>query len=160
MDLLLRLQESSFATWVSQSGSLLGYPTFLFLHTLGLATVAGLSTVVALRVLGCAPGIPLQALDRCFSALWAAFWLTAISGTVLLITDVAKLTRTVFLVKLALIALAVVDVKALRALIVATPAGGTLPSRARLLAVASFALWIGATTAGRLIAYLTSGPEA
>jgi hypothetical protein len=156
MDFLLRLQESGLATWVSQSGSLLGYPTLLFLHTLGLATVAGLSTAINLRVLGVAAGIPLAPLRGFFPAIWAAFAVTAVSGTVLLITDaVAKLSSPVFYVKMAFIVLAVVNVHLLRTVIRnPTVDAVPLPSRARTLAFTCLLWWIGATTAGRLIAYL------
>ena len=43
MDFLQPLQETAIAKFVGESGSLLGYPTVLFLHTIGLATVAGLA---------------------------------------------------------------------------------------------------------------------
>jgi hypothetical protein len=38
-----QLQNSAIMDWVRESGSLLGYPFILFLHTIGLATVAGLN---------------------------------------------------------------------------------------------------------------------
>jgi hypothetical protein len=157
MDFLVRLQESGLATWVSQSGSLLGYPTFLFMHTLGLGTVAGLSGALNLRVLGVAPGIPLASLARFFTAIWVAFAVTAISGTVLLITDaVAKLSSPIFYVKLTFIVLALVNVRLLRASVFRDPNAdrAPIPGRAKALALACFVCWIGATTAGRLMAYL------
>ncbi len=157
MDLLRRLEESGLSQWVSQSGSLLGYPTILFLHTLGLATVAGLSATINLRVLGVAPGIPLSALARFFPAIWAAFALTAASGLTLLITDAtAKLSSPVFYVKMTFIVLAIVTVRRLRALVFANGAvaSNSLPGRARVLAIACMLFWLGATTAGRLMAYL------
>ena len=45
MDFIFRLQHTAAMDWFRESGSLLGYPAVLFLHTLGLGTVAGLSTV-------------------------------------------------------------------------------------------------------------------
>ena len=48
MDAFLEsLQQSAFARFVGESGSLLGYPTVLFLHTQGLGTVAGVSARVS-----------------------------------------------------------------------------------------------------------------
>ena len=41
--------------WVRESGSLLGYPAILFLHTIGLATVAGLNGAI---ICGCWGRIP------------------------------------------------------------------------------------------------------
>jgi hypothetical protein len=162
MDLLLRLEESSLAQWVSQSGSLLGYPTILFLHTLGLATVAGLSSVINLRVLGVAPGVPLAALSRFFPVIWAAFAVTALSGLTLLITDATtKLSSPVFYVKLAFIAGALYAVRRLRVTVFSNPGADPTPapSAAKTLAFVCLLFWVGATTAGRLMAYLSSGPE-
>ena len=46
MDFIIQLQHSAVMDWVRESGSLLGYPAILFLHTIGLATVAGLSGAI------------------------------------------------------------------------------------------------------------------
>ena len=157
MEFLSPLKDSAFAVWVSQSGSLLGYPTFLFLHTFGLATVAGLSSVINLRVLGMAHDIPLTALQRLFPALWIAFAVTAFSGLTLLITDiVTKTASPVFYVKMACIALAVVNVQKLRNLAFRNGQTGALPKRAKTLAISTLLLWVAATTAGRLMAYVGS----
>ena len=158
MDAFLEsIQQSSLARFVGESGSLLGYPTVLFLHTLGLGTVAGVSAGIALRVLGFARRLPMEVLDRLYPIMWLGFIVSAISGLALLATDpVTKLHQTVFYVKLILVALAVVNMQMIRNGIVRGPAasGGALPSNARVLAVTSLIFWIGATTAGRLIAYL------
>lgn len=158
MDAFLEsLQQSAFARFVGESGSLLGYPTVLFLHTLGLGTVAGVSAGIALRALGFARNIPVEVLDRLFPVMWFGFLVSALSGLALLVTDpVTKLHQTVFYVKLIFIALAVVNMQMMRNQIFRGPSvtSGVLPSNARLLAVTSLIFWIGATTAGRLIAYL------
>ena len=54
------------------------------------------------------------------------------------------------------VALAVINMQMMRSRIFRGPAvsSGVLPSNARTLAMASLFLWIGATTAGRLIAYI------
>jgi hypothetical protein len=38
MDLMIRLQHTALFDWFRESGSLVGYPAVLFLHTLGLGT--------------------------------------------------------------------------------------------------------------------------
>ena len=158
MDAFLEsIQQSAFARFVGESGSLLGYPTVLFLHTLGLGTNAGVSAALALRVLGFGRNVPLEVLDRLFPIIWLGFIVSAISGLALLVTDpVTKLHQTVFWVKLILVALAVVNMQMMRNRIFRGPAAssGVMPSNARLLAVTSLIFWIGATAAGRLIAYL------
>ena len=73
MEFILQLQHSSVMDWVRESGSLLGYPTILFLHTLGLATVAGLNGAIDLRLLGVGAKVPLSSLTRFFPFIWLAF---------------------------------------------------------------------------------------
>lgn len=153
MGLLAGLEQSAFLVWIREGGSLFGYPSILFTHTLGLGAVAGLSTVVALRMLGLTDAAP-RALLRLFPAIWIAFAATALSGAILLLADAsAKLANPVFTVKLTSIALAIAGVRRMRGRLMAdtgVPAAG----RDRLLALAVVLLWIAATTAGRLMAYL------
>jgi hypothetical protein len=161
MDLMIRLQHTALFDWFRESGSLVGYPAVLFLHTLGLGTVAGISAVINLRLLGAAPRIPLAPLTRFFPIIWAAFWVAALSGTILLIADAEQKLRTpVFWVKMVFIILALVNLRLLRKRVFDDPDLDMRPlgSQARLLAATSLVLWIGATTAGRLMAYL--GPVA
>ncbi|HEY7189127.1 MAG TPA: hypothetical protein VH436_21365, partial [Vicinamibacterales bacterium] len=73
MDFIYRLQHTAAMDWFRESGSLVGYPLVLFLHTLALGAVAGLSGALNLRVLGVAPRIPLTSLKRFFPIIWAAF---------------------------------------------------------------------------------------
>ena len=151
------LQESAFSKWVSESGSLLGYPTILFLHTIGLGTVAGLNAGLSLRLLGFAPTIPLAPLGRLFPVMWLGFAVTAVSGLALLVADpVARLTQAVFYAKLLFVALAVINMQMLwtRVFRNAPAAPAVLPARARTLALTSLFFWLAATTSGRLIAYI------
>ena len=157
MDFILQLQHSALMDWVRESGSLLGYPTILFLHTLGLATVAGLNGAIDLRLLGVGAKVPLSSLTRFFPFIWLAFGLTAVTGVILLIADAeAKLASPVFYVKLVFIVLALVNLNLLKRRVFAHPNVDTLPltSQARVLALSSLVFWVGATTAGRLMAYL------
>ena len=150
------LEQLSFIVWVRESGSLWGYAAFLFMHTLGLATLAGVNAGVGLRLLGFAPRVPLASMKGLFPLMWIAFGLTAFSGIVLLMTETSKLTMPVFGVKLVFIALAVVNLSMLSKSVFSDPQvdAKPLPGNARTLALASIVLWAGATTAGRLMAYL------
>ena len=60
MDFLARLEELQFSQWVLGSGSLLAYPLILFLHTVGMAMVAGFNAVIDLRLLGLSPRTPIK----------------------------------------------------------------------------------------------------
>jgi uncharacterized membrane protein len=156
MDFLLWLEQSGFSTWVREGGSTWGYPFILFMHTLGLGTLAGVSGAVNLRVLGFAPNIPLAPLKRLFPLMWLAFAVTAVSGTALLVADATtKLASPVFYVKMVFVALAVVNLQLIKRQVFTDRAGDMpLAPNGRLLAVTSLLLWMAATTSGRLMAYL------
>ncbi len=157
MEFLQSLQQSAFSKWVAESGSLLGYPTILFLHTIGLGTVAGLSAGVNLRLLGFAPGVPVAPLARLFPAMWLGFAVATLSGLALLVADpVTRLTQTIFYVKLLFVALAVANMHMLWSRVFRDSAAnpGRVPASARTLAMTSMFFWLAATTAGRLIAYV------
>ena len=151
------LQQTAMARWIGESGSLLGYPLFLFLHTLGLATIAGLNAGINMRIFGIAPAVKLAPMARFFPIMWVAFALTVVSGTALLSADaVTKLGQPVFYVKLLLVGLGVVTMQMMKSRVLSDPQidDRPFPPIARTLAAASLVCWIGATIAGRLIAYL------
>lgn len=160
MSTLLWLSRTAPAIWARESESIWAYPTILFLHTLGLGLLVGFTTVVDFRVLGFASNVPLAPMRRLFRFIWAGFWINALSGTALLIMAPAKLLNPAFIVKMTCIALGVGDMIWLKR----AAFGAFLSSRdgvprpapvsARLLAAASLALWAGAITAGRLMAYI------
>jgi hypothetical protein len=156
MEFAQQLQQTAIARFVGESGSLLGYPTILFLHTLGLATVAGLSAGIDLRVLGLAPALRLGPMLRFYPLMWVAFAVATLSGLALLVADATtKLAQTVFYVKLLFVALAVVTMVLMRRvlrdpMVDERPLDGSVKG----LAAASLVLWIAATVAGRLIAYI------
>jgi hypothetical protein len=157
MDVFVWLENSAFFSWVRESSSLLAYPTVIFLHTLGLAFLVGINIAVALRILGIAPMIPLTPLRRFIPIMWAGFAVNATSGTILLIQDATtKLANPVFYVKMVVIALAIVAVQFISRRVFRDPLLDKRPmgSTEKFLAVASIVLWIGAITAGRLMAYL------
>jgi hypothetical protein len=155
MDFLVWVENWPFSIWVRESGTLLAYPTILFLHTVGLSIVVGISAAIALRVLGVARAIPLPPLASFYRLLWAGFWVNALSGAALLAADATtKLTNPVFYIKMACVALAMFATVRLRRSLSArlNQVGAREPGR--FLAAASLALWVGAVTAGRLMAYI------
>ena len=158
MQLLAALENTSFSIWVRESSSLWAYPTILFMHTVGLGFLVGLNAAIDLRILGFARRMPLAPMERFFKIMWTAFWVNAVSGTMLLVADATtKLTNTVFYIKLGFIALAVTNMILIRRRIFRDPAIDVdmrpLDRSARALAVTSLVFWGGAITAGRLMAY-------
>jgi hypothetical protein len=157
MDFLASVEGSTLATWIRESNSIWAYPTVLFLHSIGMATVVGVSAGIDLRILGFAPDLPLASMLRFFPIIWAAFAINALSGTALLIADATtKLTNPVFYVKIVFIALALINLRLVKTRVVRDPLidKDGVSAHAKLLAATSLFFWIGAITAGRLMAYL------
>ena len=74
------LEQLQFSIWVRESGSVWAFPTFLFLHTLGMSMVAGGSATIDLVLLGFWPKTPVKPLERLFPLIWWGFWINAITG--------------------------------------------------------------------------------
>ena len=147
--LLAQIDQSSTATWIRESGVLYGYPLILFLHTLGLSTLVGLSSAINLRLLGFASGIPLASLDRLFWLMWAGLALTAATGILLFVADATKhASNPAFFVKLVFVLLAVMVLALTWTRVFRGQHSG------RILAALSLACWFGALSAGRLMAYI------
>ena len=156
LDLLASLENTAFASWLRESGSIWAYPAVLTLHTLGLGVLVGASAVIDLRLLGAAPHIPIEPLRRLFPIMWAGFWVNAISGVLLFVTDATtKGTTTVFLSKLGIIVLAVVVLTTIKRLVFGNnPLASNPPMSVKALAAASLALWLAAIITGRYMAYV------
>jgi hypothetical protein len=156
------LDNSGFSQWVRYSGSLWSYPTILLLHTYGMGALVGLVIAIDARLLGLASSVPLAPLRRLFPLIWAAFWLNAVTGTMLLVSDASRKVPNVdFWIKMILIVLAVTNLRRIQALLgrEADVLHGVMPVRAKALAVMSIICWLGAITAGRLLAYVGSAQE-
>ena len=162
MAFLHQLENSGLSTWVRQSGSLWAFPGILLMHTYGMGIMVGIIAGIDLKILGLMPALPLAPLQKFLPIVWIAFWVNAITGTVLLAADASmKLTNLDFGIKMAFIVLAVISQRMIQKRVFGAPDpdGKPLPANARMLAVMSLVCWLGAITAGRLLAYVgpTSG---
>jgi hypothetical protein len=159
MNFLAQLEQSGFATWVRESNSLLAYPSVLFLHTVGMGFVAGISAMIDLRILGCASEVSLGDFRKVLPFMWAGFWVNLATGLVLFSLDATtKSISPVFWTKLVLIGLAL-SVCLSQRKIFNDPLVNKRPldSNVKIFAAASIFCWIGAVTAGRLLAYVGPG---
>ena len=154
MELLSSLEGSSFSTWLRESPSIWAYPMVLTLHTLGLGVLVGANWFVDLRVLGFARAVPVGVLARAFPVMWAGFWLNAVTGVLLFAADpVAKGTTTVFMWKLAIIAVGVALVISLKRKLYGRVAEQGAGFGVKAIAAASLAIWVAAIATGRWMAY-------
>jgi len=156
-DFLTSLEQWQFSKWLLGSNSIFAYPAFLFMHTVGMAMVAGINAAIDLRLLGLAPGVPIKPLERLYPIMWWGFGVNLVTGTALVIADAStKLTNWDFYVKMVFVfgGVAVLRVMRDRVFGYAALDQAPLPAGAKPLAWISLACWVGAVTSGRLLAYV------
>lgn len=155
------IENSAYAVWVRESPSIFAYTTVLSLHAIGLAIIVGIHTLIALRLLGFVPGIPLQPLRKLFPWMYLGFTINLVSGTSLFVANLSNdLGNWLFLAKLGFIALAMINLELTRIYVFdkpaaagATAAAGALPKHSSTFAIAALVLWSLAMVAGRFTAY-------
>ena len=156
------IEGLGFSTFVRESGSLFAFPGLLFLHTLGIALVAGGATVVCFALLGLWPRTsPIGPLDRLFPVIWAGFWLEIVTGISMFMKDASSYGRNPDLYwKLLFIAIGMGLLAVLRRRVFRDPAVDTrpVPRQARLMAGGVLVCWFAVIVTGRLLAYLNPLP--
>ncbi len=157
IEVLDALENNALSVWIREFPSVFGFPTILFLHTLGLAMVAGVSIAIDLWILrGPTLAAPLRIVGLA-RTMWLGFGINALSGAALLLAYPAKaLTNWVFYLKMALVLLGVYLAARINREL--APSDGTGPTlgiafEARRWAVASLLVWAAAIITGRLLAY-------
>ncbi len=155
MEILAALEASGFAMFVKESNT--AYVSVLAWHSIGMAFLVGISGATALRVLGVARSLPLRPMEDFFPLMYAGFWISALTGVVLVSLYPTKfLVDVVFYIKLGAIVTAVVIIRRLVAHVfrdeasLDTEAGA---KKAKMLARTLLAVWLVAVTTGRLMAY-------
>jgi hypothetical protein len=157
LPLFLRsIEDSSFSVWMRESDSPFTFYLVLLFHTFGLSLLVGANALVDMRLLGFFQSIPIAPLKRFFRIMWIGFWINATTGALLLISYPTKaLTNPVFYTKLVIIGFAIWILMRLEKEVftgTAAPQADVI-ARGATLAKWSLALWVGAISAGRLLAY-------
>ena len=153
------IEQTGFSIWIRESESVFAYYLILVLHTIGLSLLVGTSALVALRLLGIAPALPLPPLKQLYRLIWGGLGLNILSGMLLLFAYPTKaLTNPVFYLKLALVACAVWTMVRIerRFLTDASNVDPVMIRTARRLAVGALLLWCAIVGTGRLLAYTSS----
>ena len=150
------IENLGLSTWVRESPSKLAYPTILWLHVMGMGVVAGISAMMSLRLLGVSPKTPLKPLEQLYPLIWWGFWINAATGTALLLASASKrLVDPTFFIKMIFIFAGVALLQRTRKKVSRSLGpDGAPPESAKALAWASLICWLGAITAGRLLAYI------
>jgi len=150
--------DTSWATAIRESEVV--FPVLEGIHVLGLALVAGTIAVVDLRLLGLVlRGAPAGEVERRIVPItWAGFVVMAVTGSLLLASEAAKIVHNPALwVKLVALTLTGVNVAVFhfraKPLLRAALPDAPVPAPARAGAAVSLALWLVVIAAGRAIAY-------
>lgn len=150
------IEETGLSVWIRESDSWFSFWCILSVHAIGMGVLVGASVLIGLRILGLAPDLPLAPLKRLYRFIWIGFWIQVVSGILLLIAYPTKsLTNPVFYAKLTLIGLALASMQMLRNRVF-TDSGlseAAMMAKGRVFAICSLIFWVGAVTAGRLLAY-------
>jgi Family of unknown function (DUF6644) len=158
---LQSLEASALAARIRDSLWL--FPLIESTHVVGLALVFGTIAIIDLRLLGVASTQrPFQRMaSEILKWTWGAFALTALTGTLMFITNAGVYYHNVFFrTKMLLLLLAGINI-----LIFELTAGRTIhrwdkersaPPVGKAVAVLSLAIWIGVICMGRLIGFTTS----
>jgi hypothetical protein len=159
-DFLETIENSGFATYIRETPTWPAYSTVLALHTFGMAFLVGLSGVIALRVLGVVPELPLNPLKKLQPVIVIGFWVNAITGLTLMTLAIRSfLTNWDFYMKLVAIAFALVSLAKMRRYAFAdadAPDDAAASADARRWAKAMLFFWGVAVLGGRLTAYATN----
>ena len=159
MLILKEVEQSGLSVWLRESDSFFAFWFVLALHAIGMSLLVGASVVIDLRLLGMAPDLPLAPLKKFYGFIWFGFWIQVISGVLLLIAYPTKsFTNPDFYLKMVLIALGVGVMQMLRNRVFTDPGLNetVMMAKGRVFAILSIILWVGAVTAGRLLAYTYS----
>lgn len=155
--MLEALQNTPLAIWVTTSPSIFAYTTILTVHAIGLAIVVGVNTLIALRLLGYAKGIPLNSLRRLYGTVYFGFTINLISGLLLFIGEATTMAAMVtFWGKLTFVFVGMIVGQILRVTYfndTASIAAGVVTPTARRLAFVTLGCWYLALIIGRLTGY-------
>ena len=166
MQFLEWLQSWPLSIWVQESEW--GFPTLLSFHSIGMAAVVGILTMLNARILGFAPNFPISTFSNLMKWAWAGFIINAISGTILFAADGVRLIENwAFLTKIGAIIFGVVTASVISRDLnfmayqnaSASEAGAIgepiVSKKVKILAAAQLISWVVAIVGGRLIAYVT-----
>jgi len=150
------IEGSALPTWVRESPSMFAYTHILTWHAIGLSLIVGLNWVIALRLLGRVPAIPLTRLRSFVPLMYLGLIVNAISGGLLLAAALHdNLKSLYFLEKIIFIALAVWNLEITRRRVFTDPAlaRGEVPALGRRCAWLALLLWGAAIVCGRITEY-------
>ena len=138
---------------------MLGFPTLIALHSVGMAVAVGLSLMVTLHLNQVFTGFNVQLIPRILSVAVWGFILNLITGLALFVSRGPEyIDSYIFLIKMLLVVISAVILFWLRQhlrLTKLTTEVSVADRTAKSMSLFSTVTWFGAVIAGRLIAYLS-----
>jgi hypothetical protein len=138
---------------------MLGFPTLIALHSVGMGVAVGLSLIAALRLNGVLVGMSSALIPRLLTVAVYGFWLNLVTGLALFVSrGTDYITSTIFLLKMFLVIVSAAILFRLRRRVgaIAPLADGEhIDGTTRRMAAIVSVTWFGAVATGRLIAYLS-----
>src|SRR5262245_59402041 len=160
VEILEAIENSGVATYVRQTAGWPAYSPVHALHTFGMAFLVGRSGVIALRVIGVVPELPLNPLRKLQPVIVIGFWVNAMTGVILTTLAIQSLLKNWdFYVKLVAIAFALVALTKMRRSAFADPHApddAIVAPEGRRWAKLMLFFWGLAVLGGRLTAYATN----
>ncbi|MEQ1758949.1 MAG: hypothetical protein ABL986_11570 [Vicinamibacterales bacterium] len=151
-----------YSTFLRESGSLWAFPMYLFMHTLGMATMVGGAVMISFGLLGLWPkNVPVKPLVRLYPMMWAAFFVNLFTGVSIFMKDANSYGRNEdFYIKLIFVILGVILMRRMKTALLTDPQldKGPVPGHLKRLAGLSLLCWFLAMVTGRLIAYVGPVP--
>ena len=153
IDALAWIEQTRLSVFVRED--FYAYFVLLIFHAWGMAFLVGGGVAISLRVLGVASGTRLERFRGFIPVMCLGAALAIVSGLGLLACYPAKaLTNWIFALKFACLFGAAYLVWRIARGVLAN--GEPIPPRARWLAAAALALWLGGVASGKLLLYTNS----
>ena len=158
MDTLSALANSALAQWLSVS--MLGVPTLMGLHSIGMAIVVGLSLMLTLRLFGVFIGFRAGLIPRLLGiALWG-FLLNFVTGLGIFVSRADDYVQSgLFIFKMILVLLSALILFELKRRLYVAEEGASaavVDRTSQAMSLLATMLLIAAVVAGRLLAYLSN----
>jgi hypothetical protein len=155
MDFLVAVENSGFSMWLKENST--PYVAVLAFHTVGLAFLVGISCILALRILGVTPGIPLKPMQGFFPLMWLGLSINAVTGS-LMLTEYPSdyFVDFSFYIKLSSVAIALVMLRKMQNLLYGEgvdPDVAAESNEVKLKARIMLCAWVLAIWGGRVTAY-------
>lgn len=153
------IADSGLNRWIAETYWL--WPVLEIIHFIGLSIMLGALLIIDARLLGMLRTYDAESVKRLVPLVWVGFCINLASGTMFFVGDPMRYSVNIgFRLKMLLILIAGLNVVVYQLQVRPQLIGWntvSMPTIARLVAIASLATWGGVLLLGRLIPYVGTG---